>query len=156
MKKSMKEGIITVAFSLIGMLAFMVLAMINDDTEVCTLYSALAMVALIVPMLVYGIVRDYRREKPIYERAKRIKALKEKNGYIQSDERKKEMHKGIGIISFLFLCIIAAYCCFESGYTGAGIVFLGIGTVIGLAIRFWQEGDCDNKKQETAKTESVQ
>lgn len=156
MKKSVKEGIVAVIFGLVGMLTFMVLAMVSDNDNISSLYVGLAFVALIAPVLVYGFIQDYRKEKPIYERAKRIKALKEKNGYIQSDERKQEMHKGIGIMSFLVLCIIAAYCCFESGYTGAGIVFLGIGTVIGLAIRFWQEGDCDNKKQETAKTESVQ
>ena len=156
MKKSMKEGIVAIVFALIGMLTFMVLAIINDDPDVSTTYVSLAMVALMVPMLVYAIVQDCRKEKAIRERAKRIHALKEKNGYVQSSGRNKEMNKGIAFVSFFVLCLVAAFCCLEYGYTGAGIVFLGIGTVMGVGFRFWQEDGYGNKKRETAKNESKQ
>lgn len=75
MKKSKNE---TAAVVVCVAVAYVILG-IMGITGFCDWAIEIMVPVILLIFLVYGIVQIYREEKPIYDRAKRIKALREQN-----------------------------------------------------------------------------
>lgn len=74
MKKSKEAGIVVLC-SALGCIACYIMA----DFYPCDLWLLFAMLSVVLPSFICGVIEYYRYEKPMYDRAKRINALKETN-----------------------------------------------------------------------------
>ena len=74
MKKSKKEAIVVAVCIAVVFLAGIVLEIVGCDWAI----EAMTPSCLFI-FLVYSAIQCYREEKPIYDRAKRIKALREQS-----------------------------------------------------------------------------
>lgn len=151
-----QEAILVATIACLCMIGGLIYDVIIDEG----FWTLIGLVACLGIMLVYAVIKSHQREKPLYDRAKRIRAIREKNGDEQvlkaKIKAKKETNKGLAVISFLVCFIVAAFCCLEGGCTGAGIVFLAISTIILVAIRMKMESNEGNNKKGSAPTESKQ